>query len=240
MRFVILLFMLAAGCILAAPPMPLQADEPKPDDLTAQQVLDRMAKTYSVCKSYRDTGVVNTVFHKSGNKQTVQKPFKTAFVRPDRLRFEYTDQDKTKVYRHIVWQQGEQVRVWWDVTPGIEEVESLGLALAGATGVSGGSAHTVPALLMTQEVGGRTLMEMTETKRIDDAKVGEVECMRIEGKFADSPMTLWLDKQTFLVRRIDLTMKLTGFRTETTTTYEPVINEEIADKLLKFDPPKAK
>ena len=31
------------------------ADEPKQDALTAKQILDRMAKTYADCKSYRDS-----------------------------------------------------------------------------------------------------------------------------------------------------------------------------------------
>jgi hypothetical protein len=42
------------------------------------------------------------------------------------------------------------------------------------------------------------------------------------------------------VRKIDSQTKFTDFRTETTTTYEPVIDEEIADKLLEFDPPEQK
>lgn len=53
-------------------------------------------------------------------------------------------------------------------------------------------------------------------------------------------MTLWVDKATFLVRRIDAQHKFTGFRTEETTTYDPVVNAQITDELLEFDPPKQK
>jgi hypothetical protein len=53
-------------------------------------------------------------------------------------------------------------------------------------------------------------------------------------------MTLWIDKKTFLVRRIDTQTKFGYFRTEKTTTYDPVIDGEITDKMLEFDPPKQK
>ncbi len=220
---------------------PATADEPKKDNSTAKELLDRMAKVYAGCKSYCDSGVVKMVFIEGTGNRTVEKPFTTAFVRPDRFRFEYKEkQNNAQEYRYIVWRKGNEVQTWWDVKPGVEKPESLGLALAGATGVSSGSAYTVPALLMPKEVGGRRLTDMTGAKRLEDAKLGKVDCLRIEGKYADSPMTVWIDKKTFLVRRIDDQTKFADFRTEATTTYDPAIDEEILDKKLEFDPPKGK
>jgi outer membrane lipoprotein-sorting protein len=214
------------------------ADEPKPDTMTAQEVLDRMAKVYAGSNSYRDAGVVKPVFVEATGNRTVEKPFKTAFVRPDRFRFEYTEKQGGRENRYIVWRKGKDVQTWWDVKPGVEKPGSLGLALAGATGVSGAAAHTVPALLLPKEVGGRRLTDLTEVKRAEDAKLDKIDCFRIEGKFADSPTTLWIDKKKFLVRRIDSKKKFDKFSTEETTTYDPVINDEIPDKALEFDPPK--
>jgi hypothetical protein len=82
-----LCLLLMAGARLAA------ADEPKQDALTAKQVLDRMAKVYAGCKSYRDSGLVKTVFVQVDGKHTVEKPFTTAFICPDRFRFEYKWKD---------------------------------------------------------------------------------------------------------------------------------------------------
>ena len=145
----------------------------------------------------------------------------------------------------IASSEGKDVQTWWDVAPGIEKPQSLGFALAGATGVSGGSAHTVPALLIPDEVGGRRLTDITEAKRIEDAKLNKVDCFRIQGQFVGSPMTLlvdnmtlWVDKKTFLVRRIDSQIKFDNFSTQETTTYKPVIDGEVTDKMLEFDPPK--
>jgi outer membrane lipoprotein-sorting protein len=230
----------AACCLITATVvLAAGADEPKPQALTAQDVLDRVAKAYAGCKSYHDSGVVKTLFVQADGNRTVEKPFATAFVRPDRFRFEYKDKAGGGPERcYIVWRKGKEVQTWWDVRPGVEKPPSLGLALAGATGVSGGSAHTVPALLLPKEVGGRRLTDLAEAKRVEDAKLDRVDCFRIEGKFADSPTTLWIDQESFLVRRIDAREQFPDFRTETTTTYHPAIDEDIPDKKLEFDPPK--
>ncbi len=228
------------SCVLAASMCSVGSlGQAKQDSLTASQILQRMAKTYASCKSYRDSGVVRTVFIEALGKRTVEKPFTTAFVRPDRFRFEYKEnKGEIRPYCYIVWRRGTEVRTWWDVRPGIEHPESLDLALGGATGVSGGSAHTVPALLLPDEVGGRRPTEVTEPQRIKDAKLDKVECFRIQCKAADSPMTLWIETKTFLVRRIDEQTNFDNFRTEDTTTYQPVVNGKITDKMLEFGAPK--
>lgn len=241
MRKVLLAMLFVWSGLVAAMSHVTAAEEPEPDVLTAEQILDRMAKAYATCKSYHDSGVVKTIFIKTGGNLTVEKPFTTAFVRPDRFRFEYKEQKGGgQEYRYIVWRKDKEVKTWWDVRPGIEKEESLGLALAGATGVSGSSAHTIPALLLPEEVGGRRLTDITKAQRIKDAKLDKAECYCIEGELANDSTTLWIDKTTFLVRRIDKQTTFDDFRTETTTTYEPAMDSHVNEKQLEFDPPPQK
>ena len=47
------------------PPTTMPTQEPRQDSLTAKQILERVADTYATCKSYRDTGLVKTLFHQS-------------------------------------------------------------------------------------------------------------------------------------------------------------------------------
>jgi len=210
--------------------------EPKQDAFTAKQVLQQMSKTYANCKTYRDSGVVTTLFVQETGNRTVEKPFNTAFVRPDQFRFEYMDDNS----RYIIWSKGKDVQTWWDVTPGVQKPESLQLAVGGATGVSSGSAARIPAMLMPDTMNGWGGIHISDAKRIEDGKLDNAECFRLEGKcFADA-ITLWIDKKSYLVRRIDEQTKFDTFRTEATTTYEPVIDGEITDKILEFDPPKQK
>jgi hypothetical protein len=231
--------------------------------MNPDQILAALAEVYATCGSYRDSGRVVTRFLDLGGRltDTSVKPFRTAFVRPDRFRFEYRDEDAGGG-RCIVWSDGEATRTWWYVTPGVEEHESLGLAVAGATGVSGESAHTVPALLLPDRVRGRRLTDLGEVVSLGDERLDEVTCYRLQGRFAadpaaeerhrqevlrltgqqpercvDGPVTLWIDRGTFLVRRIEDHAQFETFRIEKVTTYEPATGITISEEELRFDPP---
>ena len=213
----------------------------KPGDAAARAVLDRVDEVYADCRTYRDTGVVTTVFVQPAGNRTIKKPFTTAFDRPaGRFRFEFTDtMPDDKVVRFIIWREGRDVRTWWDIRPGVETPPSLGRALGGAVGVSGCSSKNVPSLLLPGEIGA-ALTFLPGAKRVADAKLGPVDCFRVEGRFGNAPRTLWIDQQTYLVRRIDTETNFDTFRTEETTTYDPVLDGEVPDKLLAFDPPERK
>ena len=61
------------------------------DDIEVRQILDRMEKAYAECKSYRDSGVIKlvTFLENTVSRQPpIEYSFTTAFVRPDRFRFE--------------------------------------------------------------------------------------------------------------------------------------------------------
>jgi outer membrane lipoprotein-sorting protein len=207
--------------------------------LTGKEILERMAKAYAGCKSYQDTGVVKTVFIETERNWAEERPFTTTFVRPDRFRFEYWEKQGARHEgRYIVWRGGKQIRTWWDVRPGVSKPPSLGRALAGATGVSGGSAHTIPSLLLPDEIGGRKLTDMTKATRIEDAKLGDFECFRVHGDFAGNQMMLWIEKKTYLVRKIEEAEKSKDFRTLETTSYDPVIDGKVSEEVLDFKPPK--
>jgi outer membrane lipoprotein-sorting protein len=213
-----------------------------PDERSADEIIRQVAETYKNCRTYRDSGVVTIVFINSdGRSRTDELPFTTAFVRPDRFRYEF--QHRSRIHheptRYIVWSKGQDVRTWWDITPGVKTGNPLHLALAGATGVSGRSAWEVPSLLLPKEVSRGSLEALQSPTRLEDAKLGEVNCIRIQGESSiGDPMTFWIDSKTLLIRRIDSGHEFGDFRTEQTMTYDdPIINEPIPEEKLAFDPP---
>lgn len=235
--------------------------------MNPQQILAATAEGYAACASYRDAGRVVTRFVSPGGRtRTSVKPFATAFVRPSRFRFEYRERfgDADEWDRYLVWAGGGHVRTWWTVRPGVEESASLGSALAAATGVSGGASRTVPALLMPGAVSGR-LVDLGEITWLGDADLGGVACYRLGGRIAParvdltrderhseevrrltgrpleraerSPLTVWIDRGTLLVRRIEEDVRFETFRTECVTEYEPQAGVAVRDGELAFDPP---
>ena len=51
---------------------------------------------------------------------------------------------------------------------------------------------------------------------------------------------LWIDKRTYLLRRIKSDSRFSDFHTEETTSYHAAFNKRISDKMLEFNPPKRK
>ncbi len=208
-----------------------------PQSLSGSEILAQMAQVYATCRSYRDSGVVRIVYFEETGERVEERPFETAFVRPESFRFEFRESFMGRTKRYIVSQRASEIRTWWDVHAATETPASLAMGLAGATGVSGGSAHTVPVLLLPGVIPGRSTKDMTDVRRLDDVECGSSACSRVEGVYAGTKRTLWIDLKSFLLRRVDFSTEFPKFHTRETTTYEPAINETIPPEALEFNPP---
>ena len=176
---------------------------------TATQILNEMAARYAGCSSYRDIGEVLTVFTELGpdeHRRRSARPFKTLFIRPDRFRFEFRERtigpeeewDRTVIVAH-----GDVVQTHWANGPDRPE-RSLGRSLAGATGISGGSAHTVPCMLLREEVRGFHLTQLHDVTLDGQEVLDGVECYVLQGTHPSSRQarTLWVGCEHLLLMRM--------------------------------------
>jgi hypothetical protein len=102
--------------------------------------------------------------------------------------------------QYAVWTEGSRARTWWTAQPDRDDCPSLGLALAGATGVSGGAAYRVPHLLMP---------ELSKKSRgfaatlIDSPEASEQHCIVMQLELlSGNHEHLWIDHSTHLIRRV--------------------------------------
>jgi len=232
-----------------APAVPAEAgDAPSAAENAAREIIATMAKAYAECSSYRDSGTVTTKFivtskaarDAMGAERTDHLAFKTVFVRNGSFRFEYADLEGWAANKPlIVSSDGKAVRTWWHVEPGVETASSLSMAIAGATGVSRGSAHTVPRLLLP-EIRGWSLTETVEPRCAGEDFIDGRTCLKIVAKHpAGDPRTIWIDKESHLIRQLSQSHDHgdKGFRTEQTTSYAPEVNVTIDPVELEFNPP---
>jgi outer membrane lipoprotein-sorting protein len=207
------------------------------DNLTATEIIQRMQETYATSRSYSDSGVVKTVFIHPDRKRTVEKPFTTAFIRPDQFRFEY--REKKPIFgerRFIIFRNGKDFQTYSDLELPMQ-FESLDRAVAAATGISGGSAIRVPAMLLPSEIKWRRAIRFNNPKRIDDDRIAKIDCFRIHDFILGGPTILWIDKEKFLLRKVYREQEFDDFRAQTTTIYKPQLNQEVTDEMLDFNPP---
>src|SRR5262245_24338055 len=213
--------------------------------LSAEEIVGKAISAYASCKSYMDAGRVRTIFLTKLGRRTDIKPFSTAFVRLDAFRFEFQSRRGEEEWNiYIVWRQGNSVKSWWTIKSEGRESNELSSAIAGATGVSSGSAHRIPALLMPDLIRGSSVKCLTGMKLLGEEEVETKSDYKIEGQdLRGNTETLWIDKQRFLIlkifekRKFEPNATREGFETETTTFYDPQINEAVLAEKLAFNPP---
>jgi hypothetical protein len=176
---------------------------------TDEPIFERVARTYASCRSYQDEGaVVTTIISElvaPWGRRTSRKPFRTAFVRPDRLRFEFSEEaegPESEWKRYVVWADGKDIRSWWTVRPRIEHHETLLHALAGPTGVSNGSAGAVPSLLLSAPYGRLVFPPAQSPRLVGREPMKGSDCYRLEADTAGHAAQLWIDTAQFVIRQM--------------------------------------
>lgn len=244
------LFAAIAGGVAFGVAHPSQEDLPggAGTQLTALEIIEKMRDVYSTCSSYRDEGQVETVFvYDDDRTRNVVKNFETAFVRPDRFFFEYTERDVVEFGgreyvdddRYVIWLYEEGVSTWWTVRPEIRRWASVKEAVSAARGVSSAASTRVASLLIP-EVQWEDLLHVNSANVLNDEKLNGVRCWRIEARSGDRTYLVWIDREQHLLRQVywERDSESADFSTRTTTTYHPQINVEIPASQFDFEPPK--
>jgi hypothetical protein len=180
-------------------------------DLGAQEVLREMVARYRSMTSYSDSGEVTT----TGRSNTAGLPrvtFATLFKRPAYFRFSFERAHAYEPLGHLATQHvagsdrargGYFTQKAYDGHVSEKTPIKLELAIARATGISRGSAHTIGRLLLP-EVGGRSLLNSLESQRTADVEVDGTPCYAIKtrGSRGDHEEELWIEMGSFLLRKL--------------------------------------
>ncbi|MBC3878422.1 hypothetical protein H8K38_11415 [Undibacterium sp. FT79W] len=233
-----------------------QAEEINPDKAisttpSSLEVLGKVAGTYKGMNSYQDKGVSFTEFKSSGTNYTIERHFTTTFSRPDQFRFEFTQPAAGGIGTdsYVVWMKNKEVKSWWTIGSKVEAHESLGHAISGATGVSGGTAYTIPSILLNEAAWkNETWVSTSDSYRIDDGIERGIDCFRvqrltstkanvvhgIEIPSSKGKVTYWVSKTDYLLLRIDEETNFGSFSTFSKVQYFPIFNTVIPDEAFNF------
>ena len=247
----------AAYCVDPKPPVDKSADHPQaliegdqdanqPREgsrdvvrMSAKQILDKVASAYAKCKSYIDSGKsITESTMKNGSKDTFRIAFHTALRRGTftiKYRFAYRVNYFGTGYNKatVLWHDGQRTMISERGSVEFEKEESLGRATAGLTGLSSGTAHDIPALLMPKLIGGRKLTEVTTLKPPKQEKLGKHVCYCLEGLYGDSKIVLWIEKNSFLILKIVQYYTVNEKPYVQIISYVPKMNEEIPNRLFE-------
>ena len=216
--------------------------------MSASEIMDRVAAVYSSCRSYSDEGKVSVEFISDGTnvgsgvfvsgafRQPRVQPFFTAFVRPASFRFEvWSRRGAADWDRLIAWKEGNVEKAWWSLN---QHEAPLGKTLRSFVGLSRSSAQTVPQLLLPALFPAESPVTSLEDLRLTGKdKIDGRATFKIEGKHEGETIKLWIDSSEFLILKIYQEEKRGSLKIQTTTTYKPQVNVDVARDLLAFNPP---
>ncbi len=203
----------------------------------AKIILTQLYRKYGECQSYSDFGVM---WEPGRSGRRIE--FMTHFIRPDKFRFEWktTDRDERK---YAIWCNSAGAYECYHFNDyKTEHVNSLLLAVAGATGISKGTAHRIHSLLLPAKRNrnfslrtgrqlslGRGASVMNEycahLQIVDDSEIEKDE--------------LWIGRQSFKLRKIrkfwiitvkDMREHRQSLQNKSPEIYNRFKNEPIPDK----------
>ena len=172
----------------------------------ARECLAAIASRYATLKSYADEGFVR----RAGSAGPNSCWFETQFSRPSSFRFQFARPHPYPPLRHIVTKTvigSDGITSYFctkypNTDPTTEIEESLAMAIAGATGISQGTAHTIGSLLV-DSVGGFSLSTLKRPRFRRSREFDGQHCCRISGRHPrGGRVTIWFGSTDLLLRKV--------------------------------------
>ena len=172
----------------------------------ARAYLQAVYDHYRSLESYCDSGISRSL----GRKHPRLCSFNTKFRRPSLFRFAFERSHPNARRRHllttcVVGHDGTAPYFYakhYSAPAEVERPESLDMALAGATGISSGTAHTIGALLF-KEVSGFNLLDLRRIRFRPHKVVLGVPCVCVSGIHPrGGRYTAWFGAGDMLLRRL--------------------------------------
>ncbi|HYW72081.1 MAG TPA: VWA domain-containing protein [Pyrinomonadaceae bacterium] len=206
---------------------------------TASEILAKVSSVYAAGRTYADEGSIE--IETSGTRPFPQRSyFRTAFVRPDALRFQlWLNSDRPGPNNPwVVWKNGDSIRIqgspphlYWSVRDENMRVEGALLRMAG---FSGGSSMAVPQLLLPDAFRSIPPFSLiVDAKVTGQEQINDRPAFRIEGTLGGLPIKLWIDKTQYLVLKSYRRVAWRDREEEATIEYKPRLNTAIPPEDLK-------
>jgi hypothetical protein len=137
---------------------------------------------------------------------TISTAFNIKLARPNLYRIEWKQNSdpafgQPQAQTQAVWSAGDGDYLDFMGT-GAQKQGSQELALASATGISGGAAATVPGTFFKLNWGNQFGGSASSQTRQADEKVGDVDCYVLTSELNGRSNTLWIGKQDFLIHQV--------------------------------------
>jgi outer membrane lipoprotein-sorting protein len=214
----------------------------------AGDVLSRTRAAYAALTTYADTGTVDAEFGTAPSMGRERHSFRTLYRAPRGLLFDFTKANNAD--RFVLWSDDEAFRTWWkatNATSNYPKGQGLSAFVSGSVPTAGALIAITPWLFQKSGLTG-TLTELADIADAGTETIGGRPCHKLVGSAQSiygatghvtnsRRVTLWIDTETLLVRRIFEDASEGKVVSRKTYTFEPTANPRLDDAQFKFAPP---
>jgi hypothetical protein len=176
----------------------------------AEDLLNRAVTAYRAFTSYSDDGFVEVSTPKDASRHRTN--FETLFASPRLFRFKFESPHPHPPLAHLVMTaicgfDGSSAYLWMSAYGGgtakFDVFDDVVMAIASATGISSGSAHTIGQLLLAG-YDDDGLASLKRPVLASEEQVDGKDCVEVRGTIAhaNSDVSLFIDHETFLIRKV--------------------------------------
>lgn len=146
----------------------------------------------------KDSPLMKSMFQ---DKQTLKHEFELYLSRSGDYRIEWDQDINAFIKMHgVAWSKDGKYKLMISspmMQQPVMEQKDKTMALAAATGVSGGAAHTIPSIFY--DIENELLQSLQDLKKAEDETVDGKECFVLSGSVMGQTMTVWIGKKSFLI-----------------------------------------
>ena len=189
--FAILLMLGAHGCA---------------EDMTPSMIFEKLRVAYNSMDTYKSQGTITANIDTGGMKMNTETSFSMILKKPDLYLISWTQKNTAMPGMSrsgAVWSDGAQPYLYMGGMNAYSKMGSDELALAGATGISGGAASTIPSLFLSVFKDQPAPFSRLKDPQIEKTeKVGQENCYVISGSSSISKKeTFWISKKSYLIKK---------------------------------------
>jgi len=212
----------------------------------ADDLLASVRSAYGALHSYADDGSVVVELGVPGAPPLVERArLETRYRAPGDFYFSYREEAEGGDHLAI-WAGAGRYRSWWSVVGAVEDHGGAGApAFATADYTSNGAATLVASVLLPALALHTPLTDVAEVSETASETIDGHLCRKLSAATAfhfgaARPLTLWIDVETQLLRRLVLDTPVgsaAGTLDRVTVTLEPRVDPALGDDAFAFVPP---
>jgi len=169
--------------------------------ITPGEILKEVTATYESMQTYRAAGTIVADIDTGNMKMSTETSFSILLMKPNLYLISWTQKNMPMAGMNqdgAVWSDGAQPYLYMGIAKAYSKMSSDEMALAGATGISGGAAFTIPSLFFKQQPAPFSSLKDPAIEKTE--QVGEEDCYVVSGSSAASKKeTFWISKSNHLI-----------------------------------------